>query len=699
VTDQTAEAEDEAPWYGVVPEVLSGLNIGLVVAGSARAVVVNDAFCALMGYSAAEILDVQGVMDIVMPGVRDLTAEQSRRRRHGGEGPAQYETEIAHRDGRPIPVEVSAEAVGGGAGTVVATVRDLTDQKRIEVDLAARARQQETVAELGRQALVDRDVASLMATAVTGAAGILGVEYIEVQELRPDGSFLLRAGVGWGDGLVGHATVPGGVGSPAGPTLATDAPVIVDDMSQETRFGIPALLTDHDVVAGVTVVIRGEANPYGVLAAGTSRPRRFSCDDVDFLQAVANVLAEAIARDAVETELASRASQQAAVAELGRRALAELDLAVVLDSAVETVARTLDVGFVKVLERPPDGDSLHLRAGTGWREGLVGQATVGSGAGSQAGFTLASDVPIIVEDLAEERRFTAPPLLVEHGVVSGMSVIIGGRDQPWGVLGAHSSTPRRFSDDDVNFLQATANVVAEVIGRVEVEAALHAAHDRERTLRRRLQAHSRVVVEAQEAERRRIARELHDEVGQALTGLKMGLEGHEHLSTAQIAERVGRAREAAGDLLQRVHNLSLDLRPAILDDLGLRPALLSLIERFGAQTGVDVALHCSGLERRLRPEVETAAYRIVQEALTNVARHGHVRQATVDCVASGVVVRIAVADDGAGFDVGGVPVGQTSGLAGMEERARSIGGWFWLLSEPGRGTTVVAELPMSRPTR
>ena len=192
MTDQTAE-EDQAPWYGVVPEVLSGLNIGLVVARSERAVVVNDAFCALTGYSAAEILDVQGVMDIVMPGVRDLTAEQSRRRRHGGEGPAQYETEIAHRDGRPIPVEVSAEAVGGGAGTVVATVRDLTDQKRIEVDLAARARQQETVAELGRQTLVDRDVASLMATAVTGAAVILGVEYIEVQELQPDHRLARRA--------------------------------------------------------------------------------------------------------------------------------------------------------------------------------------------------------------------------------------------------------------------------------------------------------------------------------------------------------------------------------------------------------------------------------------------------------------------------------------------------------------------------
>ena len=106
-------------------------------------------------------------------------------------------------------------------------------------------------------------------------------------------------------------------------------------------------------------------------------------------------------------------------------------------------------------------------------------------------------------------------------------------------------------------------------------------------------------------------------------------------------------------------------------------------------------MHCSGLERRLRPEVETAAYRIVQEALTNVARHSHVRRATVDCVASGVVVRIAVADDGVGFDVGGVPVGQTSGLAGMEERARSTGGRLWVRSLRDHGTTVVAKLPIA----
>jgi signal transduction histidine kinase len=274
-----------------------------------------------------------------------------------------------------------------------------------------------------------------------------------------------------------------------------------------------------------------------------------------------------------------------------------------------------------------------------------------------------------------------------------MSVILGARDRPWGVLGAHTRYRRRFSADDVNFLQATANVLAEVIGRVEVEADLHAAHDRERRLRERLQAHTRMVVEAEEGERRRIARELHDEVGQSLTGLRLALEGHEHLSAEQVADRLSRARELAAELLQRVHRLSLDLRPAVLDDLGLQPALLSLVERYRGQTGVEVMLRCSSLERRLRREVETAAYRIVQEALTNVARHAGANRATVHCVVESILLRIEVSDEGAGFDVDAVPVGQTSGLAGMEERARSTGGRLWLRSAPGRGTTVVAELP------
>ena len=374
--------------------------------------------------------------------------------------------------------------------------------------------------------------------------------------------------------------------------------------------------------------------------------------------------------------------------------MGEPDISALLATTVEAVAGTLDVPFVKILELLPEGHAFLLRAGTGWDEGLVGKVTVGAGTDSQAGFTLAANSPVVVQDLGQETRFPAPDLLVCHGVVSGMSVIIFGRDRPWGVLGAHSAERRCFGVNDVSFLQATANVLAEAIGRFDVENALRAARDRERGLRQRLEMHSRMVVEAQEGERCRIARELHDEIGQSLTGLKLTLEDHGHLSTAAVAERLTRARDVTVELLRRVQELALDLRPAMLDDLGLRPALLWLVERYSVQTGIDVDMHCSDVADRLPPELETAAYRIVQEALTNVARHAGVGRVTVDCTVAADGLRVEVADDGSGFDVDAVPAGSSSGLAGMEERARSAGGRLWIRSEPERGTTVVAHLPI-----
>src|SRR5205807_7375247 len=106
-------------------------------------------------------------------------------------------------------------------------------------------------------------------------------------ELLPDqDALLLKAGVGWEEGLVGHATVPTGLNSPAGFTIASDGPLLVEDLSQDDRFGVPPLLSDHGVVAGLSVVVRGDDRPYGVLAADTRGPRRFSRDDVHFMRAV-----------------------------------------------------------------------------------------------------------------------------------------------------------------------------------------------------------------------------------------------------------------------------------------------------------------------------------------------------------------------------------------------------------------------------
>jgi PAS domain S-box-containing protein len=186
---------------------------------------------------------------------------------------------------------------------------------------------------------------------------------------------------------------------------------------------------------------------------------------------------QGIARDTTErkraeVELQARARQQAVVAELGQHALAGSDLSSLMDQAAALVAQTLGVEFCKILELLPDGKAMLLRAGVGWKEGLVGNRGVGAGLDSQAGYTLLSKEPVIVENLRTETRFSGPPLLREHGVVSGLSVIIPGQKRPFGVLGAHTTSRRTFTEDDVHFLQAVANVLAAAIQRKRAEEAL-----------------------------------------------------------------------------------------------------------------------------------------------------------------------------------------------------------------------------------
>ncbi len=181
-------------------------------------------------------------------------------------------------------------------------------------------------------------------------------------------------------------------------------------------------------------------------------------------------------RKQAEAVASARARQQEAVAVLGQFALAQHDLQALMEKAVQMVAEVLTVHYTKVLELLPNGTALRLRAGMGWKPGLVGVGTVGAGRDSQAGFTLISDQPVIVEDLRTERRFSGPPLLHDHGVISGLSVVIRGPEaRPWGVFGAHARGPRDFSEHDVHFLQEVANILGQSIARFQAEAQAHEA--------------------------------------------------------------------------------------------------------------------------------------------------------------------------------------------------------------------------------
>jgi len=188
------------------------------------------------------------------------------------------------------------------------------------------------------------------------------------------------------------------------------------------------------------------------------------------------------ARKRAESEVRMLARLQSVVADLGERALRGVPLSQMLDDAADQVARALEVDFCKILELLPNQDALLMKSGTGWKPGYVGHATVGLGAESQAGYTLLSDEPVIVENLQTEKRFAGTALLHEHAVVSGASVVVPTSEGPYGVLAVFTRHHRSFTADDVNFLQSAANVLGSVIERHRTEAQLWRVNQAQRVL-------------------------------------------------------------------------------------------------------------------------------------------------------------------------------------------------------------------------
>jgi len=197
---------------------------------------------------------------------------------------------------------------------------------------------------------------------------------------------------------------------------------------------------------------------------------------------LANRIENLVAQHRAEEGLQTRVRQQAAVADLGQYALRGCDLDALFERAVESVSEGLDTEYSKVLEYRPANDDLLLRAGSGWQSGLVGEASVEAGEESQAGYTLQTEEPVVVEDLRTESRFSGPPLLLDHGVVSGISVIIGTPAEPWGVLGTHTSGRRNFTEDDITFVRGVANTLTDAIEREQLERNLRQAERRYKTL-------------------------------------------------------------------------------------------------------------------------------------------------------------------------------------------------------------------------
>ena len=235
---------------------------------------------------------------------------------------------------------------------------------------------------------------------------------------------------------------------------------------------------------------------------------------------------------------------------------------------------------------------------------------------------------------------------------------------------------------------------------VEQHAGRKRAEAERRMYGRKLQALSRRLVSVQETERRHIARELHDQVGQALTAAQLNLQSISRLpAAAAINGRLQETMAVLVQVLEQVRSLSLELRPALLDDLGLEPALRWYTEKQAATAGLKIELVTELAAQRLDSVIETECFRLVQEALTNVARHAKAQNVTVELCQEKGCLHLRVRDDGVGFAVGAVREqavrGASLGLLGMEERAALAGGELEFNSAPGRGAEVHAWFPVA----
>jgi signal transduction histidine kinase len=455
--------------------------------------------------------------------------------------------------------------------------------------------------------------------------------------------------------------------------LISDAQTLrLSDIAEDPRsVGFPPGHPPMKSFLGTPIRLRGVA--YGNLYLAEKEGGEFDVEDEELVELLSAQAAVAIENARLYESATAWSRQLESLHEISEALVSELDLPRLLQLVVERLRELIDARVVAIAL--PAGEALHVEAVAGDGAELLRDATIPSA--SKVGAVLARgrservdailDDPEVIQDVA--RRF---------GATTGLYVPLIARDGPIGIVFAHDKLSRdpRFSSTDLLLAERFAQRAAVAVD-----------------LSRRVQRDSlRRLVEGQEIERRRLARELHDETGQALTSVLLGLKSVE--SAEDVPAALADLRELVVATLQEVRRLAVELRPKALDDFGLVPAVERLAETFRASTGIPLQLESRLGEERLPPEVETTLYRVVQEALTNVAKHAGARKVSVLLVRRDRAVTAVIEDDGYGFTLldeerGGI------GLAGMRERVGLLDGRFLVEAEQGGGTTIVAEVPLA----
>jgi signal transduction histidine kinase len=463
-----------------------------------------------------------------------------------------------------------------------------------------------------------------------------------------------------------------------GVLISEATPLRLHDLGEDTRsVGFPANHPPMHTFLGVPILLRGVA--YGnFYLTEKDGGQDFTDEDQEIVTLLAAQAAIAIENARLYEATTRWSSQLESLNEIGNALATEMDVERLLDLVARRLRELLDARLVAVMLPAGQGD-LQFAAVAG-EAGTISVGQTIPIAASKSG-------RVFERGRSERSDSVLDDPEVDRDVVRGF----GARTGIWVPLIAHSETigliavhdklgpDARFNDNDLRLAETFASRAA-----VAVDLSQRIARD---SFRR--------IVDAQEVERRRLARELHDETGQALSSILLGLKSlDEQMGSDAARQAVSDVRELVVSTLHDLRRLAVELRPKVLDDFGLVAALERLTETFGAQTGIGVRFESGLAPGRLPADVETALYRIVQESLTNIVKHSHARNISIVLVRKPGAVAAVVEDDGQGFDAGSVRDGGY-GLIGMRERVGLLDGKFQIESTDGGGTTLVAEVPLA----
>jgi signal transduction histidine kinase len=515
----------------------------------------------------------------------------------------------------------------------------------------------------------------LLQKLVETAAALTGARYAALGVIDETGTELERF-LTTGIDSETHAAIgelPRGRGI-LGVLIRNAEPLRLESIADDPRsVGFPPNHPPMRGFLGVPILLRGRA--YGNLYLTEKAGGQFSAEDQELVETLASQAAVAIENARLYEDATNWSAQLEALNEVGTALAAEIELPRLLKLICHRLRGLIGARVVTIALLAQDG-TLQIEAADGvGADDILGLQL--EHAGSKSGRVLerrrAERVDSLADDPEVDQQATRP-LDARTGLY--VPLIAGAR--PIGVIVAHDQEGEdpRFGDDDLRLAETFAARAA-----VAVDLSARVASD---ALRR--------VVEAQELERRRLARELHDQTGQELTSVLLGLKAVEEAkSDAERTEALAAVREQVVETLHDVRRLAVELRPKALDDFGLVPALERLRDTFAEQTGMRVDLE-SRLRERLPGDVETALYRIVQEALTNIVKHAQANSVSIVLARQGGMVTALIEDDGRGFSRDGG--GEGLGLLGMGERLALLGGKLKVESSPGAGTTIVAEVPL-----